>query len=218
MAEREIARRAGEPLRVRKVRRDGWTRKRREAFLAYLAATANATASARAVRITASAAHNEKRRNPAFAAAWEEALATSQETIRTLYMATVLGTATLEQAQLSEPEEGEDYPEPPDPTGFDPVLAMEFLRQIEGSRAAGTGGTRRATIASKAELADALIKRIAAVRKRRARAAAVAQRDQAGGTPEAPETPETGEAPQTGETEAPQTGETGEEAGADERG
>ncbi len=178
MAEREIARRTGEPLRVRKVRRDGWTRKRRDAFLAHLAATANVTASAHAVGITASAAHNERRRNPEFAHEWKEALATSQATIEALAMASVLGTAKLEQMKLSEPDEGEEYPEPPDPSGFDPDRAMEFLRQIQGSRAAGTVGTRRATMASKAELADALIKRIAAVRKRRARAAAATAPDE----------------------------------------
>lgn len=172
MAEREIARRAGEPVRVRKVRADGWTVKRREGFLAHLAATANITASAHAVGITASSAHNERRRNPDFAREWKEALATSKATIEALWMASVLGTVDLEKMGLSQPNMSEEYPEPPDPSGFDPVQAMEFLRQVQGSRAAGTVGTRRPTVADKAELTMALVKRIAAVRKRRARAAA----------------------------------------------
>jgi hypothetical protein len=61
----------GAQLRERK---GGWTPAKRNQFLAELAQTSNVRASARAVELSEPGAYKLRRRDPAFAAAWGEAL------------------------------------------------------------------------------------------------------------------------------------------------
>lgn len=64
----------GGRVQVRHARRDGWTKKRREIFLASLAETANVTLSAARADIHHSNAYALRRRDPVFAEGWEKAL------------------------------------------------------------------------------------------------------------------------------------------------
>nr|WP_277984636.1 terminase family protein [Sphingomonas faeni] len=57
------------------VRKDGWTKVRREGFFAMLSATCNVRASAAAMGMTDCGAYYVRRRDPVFAAQWQEALA-----------------------------------------------------------------------------------------------------------------------------------------------
>jgi hypothetical protein len=57
------------------VRKDGWTKARRAGFFAMLSATCNVRASAAAMGMTDCGAYYLRRRDPVFAAQWQEALA-----------------------------------------------------------------------------------------------------------------------------------------------
>jgi hypothetical protein len=71
---RRIQLRAARGTRKAKPRRTGFTRERKDAFLSFFAATANADASARAAGISKSTVHEHRRKDPVFRAAWYEAL------------------------------------------------------------------------------------------------------------------------------------------------
>ena len=77
---------------VRTVRKDGWTAARREGFLLALSMTANVTTAAIGVGITPSGAHALRRREPAFAALWAEALVSGYDRLEeALLMITLAG-------------------------------------------------------------------------------------------------------------------------------
>jgi hypothetical protein len=59
-------------------RRDGWTQARRARFLECLAASANVQRACLAVRMSRQSAYRLRRRDPAFAAAWDDALRTAR--------------------------------------------------------------------------------------------------------------------------------------------
>ncbi len=94
------------------VRKDGWTKARREGFFAMLSATCNVRASAAAMGMTDCGAYYVRRRDPVFAAQWQEALAE--------------GYGRLEQALMALALEG-----------IDPAPAIEA--GIEQARAATCG-------------------------------------------------------------------------------
>ena len=77
---------------ARTVRKDGWTAARREGFLLALSMTANVTTAAIGVGITPSGAHALRRREPAFAALWAEALVSGYDRLEeALLMITLAG-------------------------------------------------------------------------------------------------------------------------------
>ncbi|MEG3172902.1 hypothetical protein U1708_11835 [Sphingomonas sp. ZB1N12] len=77
---------------VRTVRKDGWTAARREGFLLALSMTANVTTAAIGVGMTPSGAHALRRREPAFAALWAEALVSGYDRLEeALLMITLAG-------------------------------------------------------------------------------------------------------------------------------
>jgi hypothetical protein len=94
------------------VRKDGWTKARRAGFFAMLSATCNVRASAAAMGMTDCGAYDVRRRDPVFAAQWQEALAE--------------GYGRLEQALMALALEG-----------IDPAPAIEA--GIEQARAATCG-------------------------------------------------------------------------------
>lgn len=71
---RRIQVRAARGARKAKPRRNGFTRKRKEIFLAHFAATANANAAARAAGVSKSTVYAHRRTDPVFSAAWYDAL------------------------------------------------------------------------------------------------------------------------------------------------
>lgn len=169
MKENEVVliRQIGAP-QLRKPRKDGWNKAKRTVFLRHLAATANVTASAKAVGVTKSAADNLRKRDPGFAAAWLAALAESKETLANYVMAASLGTAELPDYDAAAIAAG-DYPEPPEPGQRSPQLALEFLKQLEGNAARPRQG-RAPRMAGIADTAQALIEQIDKVRARQRRA------------------------------------------------
>ena len=65
---------ASEPLITRPIRRDGWTPERRERFLALLGADLEVRRACAGVGLSRQAAYALRRREPAFAHAWNGAL------------------------------------------------------------------------------------------------------------------------------------------------
>ncbi len=80
MAETEVVRSGGK-AKTRKVRKDGWTVARREAFLARLAETASITSAARAAKMSVRTAYMLRSREPGFRAAWGDALCDGYATL-----------------------------------------------------------------------------------------------------------------------------------------
>ena len=65
---------AREPLTTRPIRRDGWTPERRRRFLELLAAGLDVQRACAGVGLSRQAAYTLRRRDPAFAQAWDGAL------------------------------------------------------------------------------------------------------------------------------------------------
>lgn len=62
------------PAAKRKIKRESWTADKKRTFLAKLAATANVSASIRAIRMSESAVYRLRQRSPEFRAEWQAAL------------------------------------------------------------------------------------------------------------------------------------------------
>lgn len=71
---RRVQLRAARGSRKAKAKRVGFTRERKDSFLSFFAATANADASARAAGVSKSTVHEHRRKDAVFRAAWYEAL------------------------------------------------------------------------------------------------------------------------------------------------
>lgn len=78
MSER-IAANCNRPLQKQAVRANGWTKERRKLFLDTLAQTCNVRMAIEAAGMSASTAYQLRRRDPAFADLWKEALTTGYE-------------------------------------------------------------------------------------------------------------------------------------------
>ena len=85
MGERVATRRKGGGAQVR-AEKGGWTKPRREAFLAELARTANVRASAASVGLTFQSGYALRQRDPVFADAWERAVCEAYETVEMLLL------------------------------------------------------------------------------------------------------------------------------------
>lgn len=145
---------AGRP-QLRKVRRDGWTEKRREAFLQHLSLTSNVTASAEAAGMSRSSAHALRLRCPEFRAQWNMAL---EE-----------GYRCLEEQLLARALAGTELPEPPADFDYRRIeqsnkLALTLLanhrEQVALIRAHRDGGRDEAAVL------DEIKERLAMIRAR----------------------------------------------------
>jgi hypothetical protein len=70
-----------------KIRHDGWTAARRTKFLDLLAAGFDVRASCKGVGLSREAAYKLRRREPAFAQAWDDALRAGRETAEQAWLA-----------------------------------------------------------------------------------------------------------------------------------
>lgn len=85
MGEQVATRRKGGGAQVR-ADKGGWTKAKRDAFLAELARTANVRASAAAVEMGFQSAYSLRQRDPAFAEAWDQAICAAYETVEMLLL------------------------------------------------------------------------------------------------------------------------------------
>jgi len=150
----------------RKVRKDGWSARRREIFLDHYAATGNASESCRAAGMSEGAASRLRRRDPEFAAQYDAAHAAALIRLEGLvaqYAETKGRIVAVEPGEVP----------PVDMANFDPELALKVLsrRRPSSSGFADRCGARPRR-ASKPELVASIRRLVAVVKKRRARSAA----------------------------------------------
>lgn len=144
-------------LQISAVRKDGWTMRRRSAFLDHLAATCNVRASEAAAGICQGGAYPLYRRDQDFAAAWDEALA--------------IGYIRLETMLIERAARKIEIPEGvtpvPDISDADTELALTLLRlhrnRVKEGKGRGGGKTPQA---SEAETNAAIIKKLRALNRR----------------------------------------------------
>jgi hypothetical protein len=134
-----VRRGAGGRLRLMAAGPHVWEPRQDAAFLLHLRGTGNVAASARAIGFTPKAAHDRRRKRPAFAAAWAPALAEARMRLE---------SQLLEEGMLAA---GIGYfeafgPEPPK-AKFDAWLALAVLRywnakerRLGGGGGSGSGG------------------------------------------------------------------------------
>ena len=84
MKAERAASRSGGVVQIRKVRRDGWTARKRAVFLGELAQTMNIAHAARTVGISLNSTYALRKRDPAFAAGWLDALSDAYAKVEAL--------------------------------------------------------------------------------------------------------------------------------------
>lgn len=146
----------GFPIK-RKVRADGWTKERRQIFLDTLAATCNVTESCRAAGMALRAVYPLKRRDAAFAAAWDKAISEGFDRLRAQMLENCGAGLTIDP-------DGSAAAPPP----FDFEKGLRLLHfysaQAQGTPSRRTGRPRRN--ATREETNAALIKALKAAQKR----------------------------------------------------
>jgi hypothetical protein len=158
----EEARRIVSKGQLRKRRKDGWSRKDERVFHSHLRVTGNVTASALAAGRKPNRAYDLRKRDPVFAAQWDEALRECKLRLHSKLIA----YAHSGGAEPALDEDGE--PVDPGMGNFDPELAFKVLRyHPDGER----NGRRRSgpPPVSDEELNAALLCQFDALDRRRRR-------------------------------------------------
>lgn len=149
------------------VRKDGWTKERRAIFLDELEASCNVTRAAKAAGMGQRSVRNLRRRDPAFAALWDEALDNGCERLRAELLARALGTAAPDAEDDNPAAEmlGTRAPEPmSDETKLRVLQICRAAR--DGRQAAGNWREPRRIERSAEEAVDALLAKLVRVEKR----------------------------------------------------
>ncbi len=136
-----------------------WTSERKEAFFDHLAIAASVTKSAAAIGVTPGAVHQLRHRDPAFAAAWEDAVEAGYASIEMRLIGHVLGG--LSRGDAIEPVgHGAE--------AIDVELALRMLKERE-SRRSGTKdrGGRRLQRATAAETDATILAKLAVIAARK---------------------------------------------------
>lgn len=160
--ENRIEPRQNRPVQLAKARKNGWTKTRRAAFLAELAQSCNVARAHAAAGMGRGSAYLLRRRDPEFAAQWQQALEAGYE--------------RLEMALLRRAREAVGdlvLDEDAEPVGRMTVTqAIDFMGKHRASVARGGARKRRPPpreVATQEETDAALLKRIEMVERQRAR-------------------------------------------------
>ncbi len=149
--------------RLRRRRKDGWTRTDERRFLSHFRATGNVSASARAIGRKPSSAYDLRDRDPVFAAQWDKALRESRLRLHSK----LIVHAETGGAEPTYDEDGE--PIDPGPGLFDPDLALRLLKFHAASETGGRRGRPGPPPVSEEELAAALLWQLDALDRRLAK-------------------------------------------------
>lgn len=124
----------------------GWTKRMRDVFLDALAMSGNVRQAAEAAGGTHDSAYALRRRDPAFAAGWDAAVASVYARLEADLLARAIGDG---------------------PVGFDAALALKVLSRHEGQALRGTARMGVARTASLDTVERSLARKLAALAKRR---------------------------------------------------
>jgi hypothetical protein len=145
-------------LQVRQVRKGSWTKGDKAAFLDHLAVTCNVAASCAAIGKAANVAHRLRRRDPAFAEAWDRALHAGYATLEAMLIERARGSAPI-PVGVTEVEI--------DPAKMDTELALKLidrhLKRLEGGAHKGRPPYKRVT---EDQTNAAILKRLKALHRR----------------------------------------------------
>ena len=89
----------GRPVQRRAARANGWTKARRAAFLAELAASCNVVRAHEAAGMASSGVYRLRQRDPEFAAQWQAALEIGYERLETALV--LLQSSTLQVSEIA---------------------------------------------------------------------------------------------------------------------
>jgi hypothetical protein len=146
-------------VQVRKAPRGSFGERERQVFLDHLAACCNVTAAAAAAGVGVSTVYDARRRDPAFAQAWDEAIEA--------------GYATLEALLLERAAVGAAYvpgaTKVPGPETIDTWLALDLLRLSRAPKRTPKASGRPPRRADEKALAEAICAKLDVLEKRRAR-------------------------------------------------
>lgn len=162
------------PVQMAKARSTGWTKARRAAFLTELAQSCNVARAHEAAGMGRASAYLLRRRDPAFAAQWQQALEAGYERLE---------LALLRRAREAVGDLALD--EGAEPVGrMTVVQAIDYMAKHRESVAKGRARTRRPQareVATQEETDAVLLKRIAMVERQRAKSGAGAAGGSAAG-------------------------------------
>lgn len=147
--------------KIRKRRKDGWTKRDIDTFLSHLRVTGNVSASAEAAGKSSKAAYNLRAIDPEFAAAWDAAEGETEARLERKIALCVETGGVLPPLR----DDGEPAEAPLE--NFDPHLAIAYLNYRRAKRESrGRGGGPRPKIAGKEEVVQAVAKLILMVKRR----------------------------------------------------
>lgn len=119
------------PIQKRRVPASGWTKAKRELFLATLAGTCNVRKAAEAAGMTPSGVYQLRKRDPAFGDLWAEALGLGYERLEIAVLEhALIGVNAIDIGEAIEAAEGADGVGTPEPDLVTPgalQLAMALL-------------------------------------------------------------------------------------------
>lgn len=172
-----IRRGADGRLKVQAKGRRRWSTKAENRFFDVLRECGNVAASARAAGVSKEAVWKRRREWPAFARRMEETLDEAEITLE--YRVACLGTNWTEEAEeRSRQAETEAAPAPPSTelgTGFDPDLALRFLKWRADKRSGARVGI--AALPPAGEVRERIVRKVAAIKKHKEREARRAAED-----------------------------------------
>jgi len=151
------------PVQIRAERKDGFTEDKRQVFLDHLAGCCNVRRSAAAAGVSDVTVNYHRRRDPVFAQACEQALETGYQ---------MLEAALLERAARGGdyvPGEGAEAVPGPEKIDTETGLRLLALRWRGMGQRTGKAG-RPATRVTEKELNEAILRRMALLGERRAKA------------------------------------------------
>jgi hypothetical protein len=146
--------------RLRKRRKDGWSRGDEGIFLKHLRATSNVRASARAAGKSPSSAYDLRDRDPTFAAQWTQAIAHAEMRLH----GKLIVFAETGGKEVAPGEDGE--PGEADLKDLDTDLAMKLIKYHQDSAATARRGRPRPQQASDEELTAVLLRLLDALGRR----------------------------------------------------
>lgn len=170
-----VARGTGGWWQIKRLRRNRFTRARKEAFLGHLSETADVRASALAAGVSSSTVYGHRDSDPAFAAAWRAALQLGVETVEARLVAERLASLRAyapDAAAAEAAADGAGAAADPAERDLEFWRMMHLLREHRrGLAGRGARKGRRPWLASQAEPFAALEKELDALAARAGRAA-----------------------------------------------